>query len=231
MTEIFEVSYQIFLLREIFIGCLISALLIFGLYLFHKMREKEPNSVQRQIFLGYGLFLICYIFTRVFFMLSDIEVYNTKSTETFLNTIYVGIAYSLGILGTLWLFYSIERYLVHTKYIFTMLGIGILILSVVSILAIIPTEIPQLVMTIALPVFIAIIIFLYLYVAVKSSGEPRKRALGIVAGLLVMVVGFLFGSKLLGSALEAIGIIYEVRILIEPFIIIIGSAIFTFSQR
>jgi hypothetical protein len=230
-TEIFDVSYGVFLVREIFNSILIGALIIFGLYLFKKMREKEPDSPQHDIYLGYCLFLVFYGLVRVFFIFSDIEVFSTHSSVTFLNTLYVGIAYSFGIIGILFLFYIIERHLIHSHYIFTIIAIGILILSVISILSIIPTEIPQLIMIVSLPAFFVIVIILYLYVAIKSSGEPRKRALGIMAGILVMMLGTLFNSQLIGGALEAVGFPFEVRILIEPFIVIIGGAIFTFSQR
>ena len=71
---------------------------------------------------------------------------------------------------------------------------------------------------------------LYLYVAIKSAGDARKKSVGIVLGLLVMMLGFLLGSSLIGTLLDPAGL-YTIRILIEPFIVIVGSAIFTFSQR
>ncbi|HUX98005.1 MAG TPA: hypothetical protein VMV49_00495 [Candidatus Deferrimicrobium sp.] len=231
MTEIFEVAYEVFLVREIFNSILIGALIVFGIYLLKKMREKEPGSAQRDIYLGYCLFLILYGLVRVFFVLSDIEVYNAHNPETFLNNIYVGIAYTCGIVGVLCLFYMIEKHLIHTRYIFTCVAVGIVIVSIISILSIIPTQIPQLIMLVSLPVFFGIVIFLYLYVAIKSPGEPRRRALGIMAGILVIMFGTLFNSQLIGGALESVGLPFEIRILIEPFIVIIGGAIFTFSQR
>ena len=113
MTEIYETTYEIFLVREIFNICLIIALIIFAGYLLSKMREKEPKSAQRNIYMGYILFLISYALTRVIFIFSDFEVYNTMSSETALNNIYVGIAYSFGIFGALCLIFMIERYLIH----------------------------------------------------------------------------------------------------------------------
>ncbi len=231
MTELYDVPYEIFMWREIFNCCLIVILTMFALYLIHKMRQKEEGSAQRNIYLGYSLFLIFYGLVRLFFIFSDCEVYNTHSSETFLNNIYVGMAYSFGIIGAICIFYMIERYLVHTRYIFTIIGIAILGLSIISTLSLIPTEIPQLIMALALPAFFVLIVLLYLYVAIKSPGEARKRAFGIIIGILVIMVGILLGSKLIGGTLEAIGFLYEIRILIEPFIVIAGGAIFTFSQR
>ena len=230
MTEIYEISHDIFLLREIFNGCLIIALIIFAVFLFLKMREKEPGSAQRKIYLGYCLFLLSYACTRLFFVFSDIEIYSAKISETFLNTIYVGIAYSFGIFGALWLILMLERFLLHTRYIFTVVAIIMLILSVLSIFIMALNQILQVAIAITLPAFFLIVLFLYLYVAVKSSGEARKRSLGIITGLFIMMVGFLFGSSLVGAFLDPLGL-YVARILIEPFIVIAGSAVFTFSQR
>jgi len=129
MTELYDVPYEIFMWREIFNCCLIVILTMFALYLIHKMRQKEEGSAQRNIYLGYSLFLIFYGLVRLFFIFSDCEVYNTHSSETFLNNIYVGMAYSFGIIGAICIFYMIERYLVHTRYIFTIIGIAILGLS------------------------------------------------------------------------------------------------------
>jgi len=230
MTEIYEIDFNSFLLREIFNICLIGALILFAAFLFFKMREKEPGSAQLNIYLGYCLFLLSYACTRVFFVFSDIEVYSMKISETILNTVYVGIAYSFGIFGALWLVLMLERFLLHTKYIFSILAIIMFILSVLSIFIMALNTIIQFAITITLPAFFLLVVLLYLYIAVKSAGEARKRSLGIIAGLVIMMVGFLFGSSVIGAYLDPLGL-YVVRTLIEPFIIIAGSAVFTFSQR
>lgn len=233
MTEINQISNEIFLVREIFNVFVVISMILFALYLFNKMRKKESGSVQKHIYLGYCFFLLSYGVTRIFFIFSDYEVRSLvyPIIDSPLNMIYVGIAYTFGLFGALWIFFMVERYLVRTRYIFTAITIGILGLSIISILGIVPTDIPQLIMTVALPGFIALIILLYVYVAIKTPGDARNRALGIVVGLLIMVIGFLLGSKLFGGALESLGMLYEVRILIEPFIVIAGAAIFAFSQR
>ena len=230
MTDIYEIDFNSFLLREIFNVCLISALILFAAFLFFKMREKEPGSAQRKIYLGYCLFLLSYACTRVFFVFSDIEVYSTESAGTLLNTVYVGIAYSFGIFGALWLILMLERFLLHTRYIFTVIGIIMLILSLLSIFIMALNAVIQFAITITLPAFFLLVVLLYLYITVKSAGEARKRSLGIIIGLVIMMVGFLFGSSVIGAYLDPIGL-YVARILIEPFIVIAGSAVFTFSQR
>lgn len=230
MTDISDASELGFQLRIIFNICLIIAWMIYSLVMIHKMREKEAGSPQRDIFRGYVLFLFTYAITRVIFVFSDFEVRISGSTTTYLNDIFVGVAYSFGILGAIFLLYVLEKYLLHTRYIFSVLAIGLLSLSIISTLAIIPTEVPRLVIAIMMPGFFLIILLLYLYVAFKSSGEPRRRSWGIVAGLCVMMVGFLLGSGIMGGIVDPFGL-YEFRILVEPFILIAGGAIFTFSQR
>ncbi|MDD1776523.1 MAG: hypothetical protein LUQ65_00005, partial [Candidatus Helarchaeota archaeon] len=193
MTDIYEIDFNSFLLREIFNVCLIGALILFAAFLLSKMREKEPGSAQRKIYLGYCLFLLSYACTRVFFIFSDLEVYSTESAGTLLNTVYVGIAYSFGIFGALWLIVMLERFLLHTRYIFTVIGIIMLILSLLSIFIMALNTIIQFAITITLPAFFLLVVVLYLYIAIKSAGEARKRSLGIIAGLVIMMAGFLFG--------------------------------------
>lgn len=230
MTNIYEVDYNTFLLREIFNFCLIVALILFAAFLVFKMRDKESGSAQRNIYLGYWLFLLAYAGTRIFFVFSDFEVYSTKSAVTLMNTIYVGTAYSFGIFGALMLILMLERFLLHTKYIFTIIAIAMLSLSVLSIFIATLNQLIQLAIAITLPAFFVIILLLYLYVAIKSPGEARKRSLGIIAGLLIMMVGLILGSQIAGNIFDPLGL-YVVRILIEPFVVIAGSAVFTFSQR
>ncbi len=232
--EIYQVAYEILVVREIFNASLIVALAIFAGFFILRSRKEEKGSAQRNIFLGYCLFLCSYAITRIFFVFSDVELWFAYDhhglTNTILNEIYVGIGYSAGILGALCLLIMIERYLIRTRYIFSILAIGIFILSVISIFPLIPTDIPQTIITVVFPVFFGVILLLYLYVVFKSAGEARKKAIGIVLGLLVMIVGFLFGSALIGDFIDPAGL-YIIRILIEPFVVILGSAIFTLSQR
>ncbi|MHA1266316.1 MAG: hypothetical protein ACTSRS_13870 [Candidatus Helarchaeota archaeon] len=229
MNDIFDASELGFQLRIILNICLIIALWLFAIIFLIKRREKE-GSAQRNVFLGYALFLISYAAARILFVFSDFEVRVTHSTTTPINDIYVGAAYSFGILGALFLVYVLERHLLHTYYIFSAAAVGLLGLSILSTISLIATEVPRLVIMVMMPVFFLIILFLYLYVAMKASGDPQKRALGIVLGLLIMMIGFLIGSGVVGGALDPLGL-YEFRILIEPLILIIGSAIFTLSQR
>jgi hypothetical protein len=232
MSEINEVAYEIFLMREIFNGLLIVSMIIFAVFMFLKRRDKELSSAQKNIKLGYCLFLLSYGITRLFFIFSDFEIYSVPppTSETFMSTIYVGIAYAFGILGAIWLIVMIERYLLHTKYIFTIISIIIFGLSIISIFAIISTDLLTTIIAFSLPVFFGIVVILYLYVAINSTGDVRKRSLGVVLGLLIMMLGFILGSSLMGGILDPIGL-YIPRILIEPFVVIVGSAVFTFSQR
>jgi len=202
--------------------------MIFAIYIYKKMKGRDTDPGQRNIFLGYSLFLATYGLVRFFFIYSDIEIF--YHGETALNDIYVGLAYTCGVLGALWLFYSIERYLVHSRYVFTILGMITLGIAIISLLQVIPTQIPRMIIFVAVPVFFGVIGLLYLYVAIKASGELRRRALGILTGLLVIMVGFLFGSSIFGNILDPAGL-YVFRILTEPFLVMIGSAIFTFAQR
>jgi hypothetical protein len=223
-----SVPFEIFLTREILNGILIVVIISFAFFLFTKRKGKGEEGAQPSIFLGYFFFLLSYAITRLFFVLSDIEIY--YHGETALSEVYVGIAYAGGILGALWLFYSIERYLIKTRYVFTVIGIVIFALSIISITQIIPTTIPQTIIFIALPIFFALIFIMYLYVVIKTTGGARRRSTGILIGILFFMIGFLFGSSLFGNILDPIGL-YTFRILIEPIILMVGGAIFTLSQR
>jgi len=117
--------------------------------------------------------------------------------------------------GALWLIIMLERYLLHTQFIFSILASMMFVLSIISIFSTIINQLIQFLIAIALPGFFIIIGLLYLYVAIKSSCGARQRSLGIIFGLVIMMIGFLFGSSLIGNYFNSLEL-YEIRILIEP---------------
>ena len=240
---IYEVEYEFFISHIILFSCLIGAFVIFATYFFLRMREKEPKSLERVIFKGYCLFFLFYSLTRLFFLFSDFEIYYSKVDVTFFYVIYTGIAYSAGILGLICFFYAQEQTILNTKFVFTSLLFVILMLSIFTTLFIIPIGIFRVIISGSTSTFFFIILIYYIYVALNAPqmstllggmqypGQMRNRALIILLGYIIFLMGVGFDSRLGASILESLGFPYKIQISIIPVIILIGGAIFTFSQR
>lgn len=232
--EFYLAPYIVYFLRTVFNGILIGILIGFSIYLVDKAQAKEASS-QRQIYVSYAGFCLTYGLTRFFFVFSDFIVYHSPSYRITnsdpLNDLFIGLAYVIVIAGFLLLQIMVERHLLHTRFVFTILCSVIFVLAVLSAIQIIPTDIPRFIVMIAFPGLVFIVGGLYVYVAIKSTGDVRKRAIGIIIGLLTIGVGILLESSLLGDILDLIPNMFALRILISPFIIMVGAAIFSISQR
>ncbi len=243
MTEIYETIFEFFLLRSILNCALICALMIFSIYFYMKRRKKERKSLDRVIFIGTSLWCFCYGLTRIFFLFSDFEIYNSLSIDTSLNLFLTNFAYSSAIFGTICVVYAYECTILRTRYIFTIVCSGILVLSIFAFIFNIPTVIIRPFLTASLPVCLSILFLIFVYLAIKTPteysllgglqapGQMRKRAMLMLSGLTIFLFGMLLDSKIVGGFFESLGLLYEIRISITPLILLVGGAIFTFSQQ
>ena len=229
MQSLDEVSLPIFIARIVLNFVVVASLIIFAIILLIKMRDKEKETGQYYIYMGYTIFLITYAITRVCFTVTDFIVYN-GGKGTLLDSMFAALAYSFSVGGFIILFFNFERYILHTKFVFTVLGLGVFSFSVLAAALIIPRELARTLNSIALPIFFIIIVSLYLYVGSKGKGEIRKKAFGIAIGMIIVAFALLWDSDVFGGVLALIGLNYIIRILVSPFIIIIGLAIFTFTN-
>jgi hypothetical protein len=158
-------------------------------FLFIQSRSGEKNK----FLLGATIFLILYGICRVFFFLDDFSP---------LGSIYWLLGAEFGIISLTFLIFIIERFVFQkSKYAFTISGsIGIILYSIFMVQQSIETI--ALLQMIFLPLIAVIIPLIYLYIALKSAGEPRKKALIIFFGIILLMMGNIFHFTEFKTSLE-----------------------------
>ena len=177
------------------------------------LKAKDKPVQVRNYLLGIGLFFFLYGISRVLVFLFELTfeidfIWNLSAADferifaerpdlELRHDIVWRLSTAIGTTGLVFLMYQLEVIIMKkkTKFLFTILTvvtvIPALILGVagkdeVSIVRIILYAGNLLV--IVIPLF-------YLYLAVKTSGTPRKRAIGAAFGMLLTFLGVVFNSS------------------------------------
>lgn len=187
-----DFSYNIF----IWITAIII-LIAFSIYFWYKMSKKEIIS-QRRINLGLGAFLFLYAMTRISFLVSDYAEIILE--DLLLQDIFWRIAATVGLVGFTILIFVIERYILEnkSKFIFTVIGIITIVISVVG-----GPEIGRIAISYGTATMGIILIILYSYLSIKSSGYVRKRSLEALFGILLLYIGIILDSNLGVSIIQS----------------------------
>ena len=154
------------------------------------MRIKKTE--RKNFYLAWGIFYILFGVSRLFYFIQD-----------FINQdiIFWRIAAIVGTLSLASVFYSIEKYhLTRSRFAFTTTTI------VISMIFLIPftTAVHEAIQTWVLPFLAPIIPILYLYVAIKSTGELRK----IIITFLIAIILFALGNGAHSRIFKSIEWIY-----------------------
>ncbi len=219
-----------------FIIELISILAFFVVAGILLVRKEGEIASTRGIKTGYSFFAIFYAMCRVFFIVAvwfPNETWNTDSYDFF-----VVIGYFFACIGLTSMILVLEKYLItKTHHVFTILGAA---MSVLYFLTILGTYLPILgflnqdfaldLSYVSSPVLTVLIVFLYLFLAVKGAAELRKKALSILLAIaLVGVAAIVDGEKLVINA----GVMFgwdnpwlDVYYSIPPLILMIGILLF-----
>lgn len=194
---------------------IIATLLIIKLL---KLEEKSQKAMHR----AYGLFLYLYPVARLFFIFSDYE--RDANAETLLYYRFVAIAYIFLIIGFLNIIFLAEKYIIkRSKYIITS---SIPIVLAINVFIIFNPNLMPIVRYInyALLYFeVGLLLIIYLYLAIKTSGKLRTESLLIVSALLIMVIASILDS----DALISSGLILPYY---SPILIGFGATIFAYAQ-
>jgi len=161
-----------------------------GTFLIYRGAKAEEIG-QQYFFFGLGLFGYLYAVARISFVISE------SIDDDILIPIFWRLGHVISFTALLILILVLERYIVKTKYIFTIIcAIGIVLVVVLQedlariVIAIIPTMV------------MIVILSIYLFVAKKSQGPPRVKAIKSAISIFTLVVGIFiegsFGSALLG---------------------------------
>jgi hypothetical protein len=158
-------------------------LIFMGLLAIKKSRQKEQE--QRYLLFDISVFAFLSALTRIFFLVTDFQI---EPSETY--DIFWKLASIASLMGLILIAVLIETYFVKTRYIFT----GIAALGVIVVIFVNIAIARQLMMPFYL--IIGVEIFsLYTYVAIKSPGTIRTRALLMIVGMTIYTVGIIFDSE------------------------------------
>ncbi len=166
-------------------------MLIMGIIFLGKGIKEEEMKSQKYFKYGLAMFALLTSVTRAFFLLSDFETVGTDSYNLFWK---VAVISSMAAL--IFITLVIEKYLVKTYYIFTMIGIiGAGIIMFVDV---------PLATLLNVPLYLALggeVFVLYIYLAIKSPGTLRTKSLLMLLSLLIFSAGILFDSESVTNAL------------------------------
>ncbi|MHA1650737.1 MAG: hypothetical protein ACTSYB_11130 [Candidatus Helarchaeota archaeon] len=203
------------LLDNIFQILHIIIFIICSIILFIKSRRLELSE-QKKFFIGLAGFALGWSLTHLTFLFVNI-----MPEEDPLFAVLWKIAACIGILALLSIILVIERYAVKSKYVFSIITLIGLILVIV--LPIYGREISgaRLASYIFLPIGASSIVFLYLYLIIKLTGEPRRETIYVFIGILLIFFGYALGTELLS------GVYIPYRFVINSLLMICGGILVT----
>ena len=192
-------------------------------------------EAQKRLLICYGLFLILYAFTRACFLYTEYWLgYFWVNTilENYSDPYYfwILVAYAVGTGSLTPILYVLEKDMVPTKGVFTIIGISICGFAVVSLFGLIPKEVAQYVIYAGLLAIIFVILGLYVYVIQKTEGSMRNRAIWVLIGLIVLIVGMALEMAIADALTPGGGLVGHIRIVIAAALMGVGAIIFTWSQ-
>lgn len=196
--------------------------LLFGCFCLFLIKSiKLEMKSQKRVFLGYGLFLLLYGFTRLFFLIAKIygDLYLIEEKD-----FYLIWGYLVGLLGVIIIIYIMETYLLKTKKILTTITIILSLINIVALMGLTTKDFALNMIYILLPSVIVAVCISYIYLIFKSTGSSRRKATWALIGIVTIFIGHIIYTHIFRSFIE------EFPFYISPIIIMIGVLIFTVSQ-
>jgi hypothetical protein len=178
---------------------LICFLFVVGFIFINKRLKEEETKGQRYFSIGIAMLAFMSGLTRIFFVISDFQI-EYSATWNLLWRMATGSSF----LAVIFIALVIETYLVKTKYLCSIIGIvGTIIVIFVNV---------DLARSLMAPIYLILgaeIVLLYLYVAYKSPGTLRTKALLMILSLIIFLAGIIFDSS---SLMESLGIGFDTGI-------------------
>lgn len=209
----------------ILIWICVVAFVVFGIFFFKKYRSSEET--QAKFYLGLAAFCLCFAIMRMWFLFSDFVeegIWAISSLGPFVidADFYWRLAAIFGIGAVLGVLFVIERYMVKTRYIITLItSIGLVIALVFPV-----TPIGRTATYIFTPIGVLGIIGLYAYLIKNSAGLIRTKTILAMVGIFIIFLGFVadtdFGQSIFALPIEIVGIIATVCMLIGGLIFVQG---------
>ena len=137
----------------------------------------------KMIYSAYGFVCLMLGFTRIFFI---IAVYIPDNYD-----FYTTLGYITGIAGMIFLLYVVETYLVKkTKDIFTFVCLIAFVISILALFGLfgISRDFALNIQYILLPVALVVILLMYIYIIVKTTGTVRTKAKWLLVGMIFIAI-------------------------------------------
>ncbi|MHA1294895.1 MAG: hypothetical protein ACTSQJ_19850 [Promethearchaeota archaeon] len=196
----------------IVIGLFFLAFILF----FSKGLKTELKSLKMSYF-AYGVVSLMLGLTRIFFI---VAVYIPENYD-----FYTTLGYISGISGMIFWLYIVETYLVKkTKRIFTIICSISLSISIIALFGAVSRDLALDIQFILLPFALAVIVLLYIYMIVKTTGTVRVKAIWVLVGLALIAVAQVLDGQDFISAFP------NFPLIITPLIMMAGILIFMISQ-
>ncbi|MBN2153318.1 MAG: hypothetical protein JW839_17830 [Candidatus Lokiarchaeota archaeon] len=205
---------------------IITFFVVAGILFIHKEGEVETA---RKIKRGYAFFAIFYVLCRIFFIVAvwfHSEPWSANSYDFF-----VVVGYLFACLGLTSMILVVEKYLItKTHHVFTIIGAVMSVLYFLAIIGILTQDLVLYLSYVSSPLLTVVIVFLYLYLAVKGAAELRRKALAILLAIaFIGVASIIDGESLIiniGVMLESEPLILDLVYSIAPAFLIIGILVF-----
>jgi len=193
-----------------------SFLLFISFVLFLIASKKEELESRSRVYLGYGLFCLCFGLTRFLFVFADFfgDLHD--------NIMILG--YLTGILGVIFVIFILETYLLKTKKILTIITSILSILILIALLGLTSRDDALMMIYIFLPAAIIATTITFIYFIINSTGTSRKKAIGALLGIIFIFFGHTMDSNLWANFFP------DIPLIISPVVLIFGIIFFTSSQ-
>ena len=199
-------------------------LIVIGTYFVIKaLKIPEAVKSRKSMLFANALFFYLYVITRIFYTFSDYE--RDANNLSLLYYQYLALAHIFIILALIFVIFLTEKYVINrTKYIMTCI---FLIFLSINILIIFNPSLMPIIRNINLIVMyseVILLLLLYLYLAIVTSGTARKKSFIVFLAFFVMIVGTLLELDILNTG----GIIL---LYYTPIVFGIGATIYAYGQN
>lgn len=187
---------------------------VIGGLLLHRRAAKLEKSGRKFFFLGIAVFGYLFGLTRALFLYTDLPDVGRS------NPLW-RVGWVLSLLSIAAIVVVIETYIMKTKYVFTVVAI----IGVVLTILLQPDQL-KLINAAVSGILLADVLAAYTYVAIKSEGTPRTRAIKSFLGISLIAVGLLIDGfsqdffigldiSVIGVSLMIVGLILYLRTISE----------------
>lgn len=220
MADLSGLSNEMWILVFIVTVILIAVNFLLAFAMVSKSSKTELEFTKRY-FIGLTSFLFVHAACRIFYFLHDFYF----STEQ----MWWEIGALLGLLSITILIEAIEATIFKkTKHLLTAIGIIGLILMTIQLIAnaigmVLPINLSQIVQMLVVSVLGLVVLFIYIYVAIKSMGEIRKSAIIMTIGILLFEIGQIAHTTV------AIALLGDLAIVIAPILMTVALTLLYFA--